>query len=94
MGGRTSNARNDNANYTGQKKGGVFYVNVPAYSMHYSSFFQPMMNRLWRRKAGLAGARFSIFVGEGKASIFRPLGHPPTSFHKHMYRLYTEKQKR
>jgi len=42
MGGRTSTALNDNAAYTGQKKGGVFYVNVPAYSMYYSAFFQLM----------------------------------------------------
>jgi hypothetical protein len=46
MGGRTSNALDSNAAHTGQKKGGVFYVNVPANSMYYAVFFQPMKYRL------------------------------------------------
>jgi hypothetical protein len=45
MGGRTSNALNVSATYTGQKKGGVFYVNVPANSMHQTAFFQLMKRR-------------------------------------------------
>jgi hypothetical protein len=94
MGGRTSTALNDNAAYTGQKKGGVFYVNVPAYSMHYSAFFQLMAYCLLRRKTGPTDANWNVFAAEGKASIFGPLGHQRTSFHKDIYRLYTEKQSR
>lgn len=93
MGGRTSNAPNDNATYTGQKKGGVFYVNAPANSMHCPAFFQLGTYRWQQRKTVLADAVFSAFAGDGKASIFRPLGYPPTSFHKDIYRLYTENQR-
>jgi hypothetical protein len=70
MDGKISIALNDNATYTGQKKGGLFYVNVPAYSIHNSSFFQPMKFPFYGDETRYLLAHVSAFSLVGEKPVF------------------------